>query len=154
MNLRQQQRVVPLERLAGIVTLVGCCCAIAGSFLPWIEATDPASGTTFTKAGIDGHYAMLVDLLALIAAAIGGFVILRRTRGAVLSLTLTLLAMAQLGLVIFVATNLSLGVVQLQAAGATAGLGLGIYLTGLGAVIALAGSFLVWRKAPLQSTIA
>ena len=150
MNLRQRPRDVR-RGWGGIVTLVGCCCAIAGSFLPWIEATDPASGTTFTKAGIDGHYAMLVDLLALIAAVIGGFVILRRTGGAVLSLTLTILAVAQLGLVIFVASNLSLGVVHLQAAGATAGLGLGIYLTGLGAVIALAGGILVWRMLPLRS---
>jgi hypothetical protein len=153
-NLRQQPGDLPINRLAGIVTLVGCSCAIAGSFLPWIEATDPASGTTFTRAGIEGHYAMLVDLLALIAAVIGGFVILRRIGGAGLSLTLTMLAMAQLGLVIFVASNLSLGVVQLQAAGATAGLGLGIYLTGLGAVIALAGGILVWRKLPLRSTSA
>jgi hypothetical protein len=141
-------------RLAGGITVVGAGCAITGSFLPWIEATDPASGTTLTKAGIDGHYAMLVDLLALIAAVIGAFVILRRTAGAAVGLAPTSLAIAQLGLVIFVASNLLRGVVQLEAAGADAGLGTGIYLSGLGAVIAFAGGILMLGNLRFRSTSA
>jgi hypothetical protein len=153
-NLRQRLRDAPVVRVAAAVTLFGSGCAITGSFLPWIEATDPTSGTTLTKAGIEGHYAMLVDLLALIAAAIGGFVILRGTAGTAVGVTLTLLATAQLGLVIFVASNLLRGVVQLQAAGAVAGLGAGIYLTGLGAVITFAGGILAFEKLQLRSTSA
>ena len=138
----------PLQ-LAGIVTLVGSTCAIVGTFLPWIEATDPSSGGTLTKAGIDGHYAMLVDLLAVIVAGIGGFVLLRRTASAAVALTITMLALAQLGLVIFVGSNLARGVVELQAVGAVASLGLGIYLTGLGAVVAMVGGILALKKRPL-----
>jgi hypothetical protein len=147
-------RDVPVGRLAGGVTLVGAGCAITGSFLPWIEATDPASGTTLTRAGIEGHYAMLIDLLALIAGVIGAFVTFRRTAGAVLGITLAILAAVQLGIVIFVGSNLSRGVVQLQEAGAVAGLGSGIYLTGLGAVIALVAGVFAFRKLPLQTPTA
>ncbi len=139
-----------VARLAGIVTVVGSGCAIVGSFLPWIQATDPSSGTTLTKAGIEGHYAMLVDLLAVIAAGIGGFVLVRRLASATVGLTITVLALAQLGLVIFVGSNLSYGVVQLQAAGALAGIGPGLYLTGLGAVVALVGGLLGWKGRPLR----
>lgn len=136
----------PPARLAGIITVVGSGCAIVGSFLPWIEATDPFSGITLTKAGIEGHYAMLVDLLALIAAGIGGFVLFRRPSSAAVALTLTVLALAQLGLVIFVESNLSNGVVQLQAAGALASIGPGLYLTGLGTVVAGLGGVLAWTR--------
>jgi hypothetical protein len=132
----------------GIITVVGSGCAIVGTFLPWIEATDPSSGMTFTKAGIEGHYAMLVDLLAVIAAGIGGFVLFRPPASDAVALTLMALPLAQLGLVIFVASNLSQGVVQLQAAGATASIGPGLYLTGLGTVVAGLGGALAWKKRP------
>ena len=130
------------QQLAGIVAVVGSGCAIVGTFLPWIQATDPSSGDTITKAGIEGHYAMLVDLLAVIAGGIGGLVVFRRRASAAVGLTITVLALAQLGFVIFVGSNLARGVIQLQAAGALAGIGLGLYLTGLGAVVAGAGG--VW----------
>lgn len=136
-------------RLAGIVTVAGSTCAIVGTFLPWIQATDPSSGDTISKAGIEGHYAMLVDLLAVITAGIGGFVVFRRRASAAVGLTITMLALAQLGLVIFVGSNLARGVVQLQAAGALASIGLGLYLTGLGAVGAVVGGILAFtRKLP------
>lgn len=141
------------SRVAGIVTVVGSSCAIVGTFLPWIEATDPSSGITLTKAGIEGHYAMLVDLLAVIAAGFGGFVLFRRPASAAVVLTLTMLALAQLGLVIFVGSNLSRGVVQLQAVGALASIGLGLYLTGLGTVVAVVGAILAWKKGPFRTTI-
>jgi hypothetical protein len=145
----------PLQpaRLAGIVTVVGSGCAIVGSLLPWIEATDPSSGITLTKAGIEGHYAMLVDLLAVCAAGIGGFVLIRRLASATLALTITVLALAQLGLVIFVGSNLSHGVVQLQAVGAIASIGPGLYLTGLGTVVAMLGGILAWKRRPSRTTI-
>jgi hypothetical protein len=136
------------QRLAGIVTVLGCGCAIVGTFLPWIQATDPSSGDTITKAGIEGHYAMLVDLLAVIAGGIGGFVGFRRRASAAVGLTITMLALTQLGLVIFVGSNLARGVVQLQAAGALASIGLGLYLTGLGAVVAAVGGVLALTKRP------
>ena len=135
-------------RLPGIVTVVASGGAILGTFLPWIEATDPSSGVTLTKAGIDGHYAMLVDLLAAIAAGIGGFVLFRRKASAAVALTLIMLALAQLGLVIFVGSNLARGVVQLQAVGAVANLGLGLYLTGLGSEVAVVGGILALTKRP------
>ncbi len=135
-------------RLAGVVTVVGSSCAIVGTFLPWIEATDPSSGITLTKAGIEGHYAILVDLLAVIAAGIGGFVLFRRPASAAVVLTLMMLALAQLSLVIFVWSNLSRGVVQLQAVGALASIGLGLYFTGLGTVVALVGCILAWKQRP------
>jgi hypothetical protein len=128
--------------VAGIVTVVGGACAIIGSFLPWIEATDPSSGITLTKAGIEGHYAMLVDLLALITAGTGAFVLFRRPASTAVGLILTVLALAQLGLVIFVGSNLSHGVAQLQAAGALSSIGPGLYLTGLGTVVATVGGIL------------
>ena len=140
-------------RLAGIVTVVGSSCTIVGTFLPWIEATDPSSGITLTKAGIEGHYAMLVDLLAVIATGIGGFVLFRRPASAAVVLTLTMLALAQLGLVIFVGSNLSRGVVQLQAVGALASIGLGLYLSGLGTVVAVVGGILAWKKRPFRTTM-
>jgi len=132
--------------MAGILTIVGSGCAVAGTFLPWIEATDPASGVTLTKAGIEGHYAMLVDLMAVIAAAIGGFALFRRPVPAsgkvAVVISITVLALAQLGIVIFVGSNLSHGVVQLQAAGAIANVGAGLYLTGVGTVVAALGGIL------------
>jgi hypothetical protein len=140
-------------RLAGIVTVVGGGCAIAGSILPWIEATDPASGIILTKAGIDGHYAMVVDLMALIGAAIGGFVVSRRSASAAVVLAIVVLALAQLGLVIFVGSNLWRGVVQLQEVGAVASLGFGLYLTALGAVIELMGGILAWTKGSLRTSV-
>ena len=133
-------------RLAGIVTVAGSACAIVGTFLPWIQATDPSSGDTITKAGIEGHYAMLVDLLAVIAGGVGGFVALRRRASAAVALTITMLALTQLGLVVFVGSNLARGVVQLQAAGALASIGLGLYLTGFGAVVAVVGGVLALTK--------
>lgn len=139
-------------RLAGIVTLVGSGCAIGGSFLPWIEATDPSTGITLTKAGIDGHYAMVVDLMALIAAAIAGFVLFRRAASTAAAFGIVLLAIAQLGLVVFVGSNLSRGVVQLKEAGAVASLGYGLYLTALGALIALIGGILAWAREPSRIT--
>lgn len=139
-------------RLAGIVTLVGSGCAIGGSFLPWIEATDPSTGITLTKAGIDGHYAMVVDLMALIAAAIAGFVLFRRAASIAAAFGIVLLAIAQLGLVVFVGSNLSRGVVQLKEAGAVASLGYGLYLTALGALIALIGGILAWAREPSRIT--
>jgi hypothetical protein len=147
-----QTRMAP-PRLTGMVTMVGSGCAIVGSFLPWIEATDPSSGITLTKAGIEGHYAMLVDLLALIAGGIGGLVLFRRPVSTAFALTLTFLALAQLGLVVFVGSNLSKGVVQLQAVGAVASLGPGIYLSGLGTVVALVGGILAWRQRPFPTTV-
>lgn len=131
-------------RLAAVIVLLGSVGAIAGSFLPWISATDPSVGITLTKAGIDGHYAMLVDLLAMISAGIAGIVVLRGQAPTLVAVILTALALAELGLAIFVGSNLARGVAQLEAAGATAGLGMGLYLTGLGAVIATAGATLMW----------
>ena len=139
-------------RFAGILTVVGSGCAIAGSFLPWIAATDPATGITLTKAGIDGHYAMAVDLMALITAAIGGFVLSRQQAPAAVALAIIALALAQLGLVIFVGSNLSRGVVQLQAVGAIASLGLGMYLTAMGTVAELVGGTLAWTKGSLRTS--
>jgi hypothetical protein len=136
-------------RLAGIATLAGSGCAILGSFLPWITAADPSTGTTLTKAGVDGHYAMLVDLLAVIGAGIAGLLLLRGQAPTAPAVMLTTLALAQLGLVIFVGTNLSRGVAQLEAAGATAGLGSGLYLTAFGAFLALAGgAYLLSARRP------
>lgn len=140
-------------RLAGIVTVVGSGCAIAGSILPWIEATDPASGITLTRAGIDGHYAMVVDLMAFIVAAIGGFVLPRRPASIAFVVAIVVLALAQLGLVIFVGSNLARGVVQLQAAGAVASLGFGLYLAALGAIIELIGGILAWTKGSLRTSV-
>jgi hypothetical protein len=141
-------------RTGGIVIVIGSCCAIAGSFLPWIEATDPASGTTLSRTGVDGHYAMLVDLLAVIAAALGAMVLVRRRGSIPLALLLTAMALAQLGIVIFVGSNLSRGVVELEAAGAVAGIGLGLYLTGFGAVVTVAGGVLASLKLQLQQSSA
>lgn len=132
---------------------MGSGCAIAGSILPWIEATDPASGITLTKAGIDGHYAMVVDLMAFIVAAIGGFVLPRRPASIAFVVAIVVLALAQLGLVIFVGSNLARGVVQLQAAGAVASLGFGLYLTALGAIIELIGGILAWTKGSLRTSV-
>jgi hypothetical protein len=131
-------------RLAGIVTVVGSGSAIAGSFLPWIEATDPSTGITLTKAGIEGHYAMVVDLMALIAAAITGLVSFRRAPTVAAAVAIVVLAIGQLGLVVFVGSNLSRGVVQLKEAGAVASLGYGFYLTALGALTTLIGGILAW----------
>ena len=133
--------------------MVGSGCAIVGSFLPWIEATDPSSGITLTKVGIDGHYAMVVDLMAFIGAVIGGFVLFRRSASAAVVLVIVVLAVAQLGLVIFVGTNLARGVVQLQAVGAVASLGFGLYLTALGAVIELIGGIVAWTKRSFRTAI-
>jgi hypothetical protein len=133
-------------RLAGIVTVVGSGCAIVGSFLPWIEATDPSTGITLTKAGIEGHYAMVVDLMALIAAAIGGFVLFRRSASAAAAFAIVVLAFAQLGLLVFVGSNLSRGVVQLKEVGAVASLGDGLYVTALGAFISMIGGILTWTR--------
>ena len=76
------------SRLGGVTIVIGSLCAIAGSLLPWIEATDPASGLTLTKAGVDGHYAMLVDLLAVIAAIFAAFVLIRQRGSTTLALLL------------------------------------------------------------------
>jgi hypothetical protein len=133
-------------RLAAVILTVGCAGAIAGSFLPWIQATDPEAGITLSKAGIDGHYALLVDLMAVISGGIAGTVLLRGSGPPPAAIVLTVLAVAELGLVIFVGSNLGRGVAQLEAAGATAGLGIGLYLTGLGAVIATAGGALMWMQ--------
>jgi hypothetical protein len=135
--------------LAGITTMAGSGCAILGSFLPWITAADPSTGITLTKAGVDGHYAMLVDLLAATGAAIAGILVLRRQAPTALAAILTALAVAQLALVIFVGSNLSRGVAQLEAAGATASIGAGLYVTAFGAFIALAGgAFLLRARRP------
>lgn len=131
-------------RLAAVVVASGSVCAIAGSFLPWIQATDPAAGITLSKVGIDGHYAMLVDLLAVISAGIAGIVLLRGQARTVVAVTLSALALAELVIVIFVGSNLARGVAQLEDAGATAGLGVGLYLAGLGALIAGAGGAFMW----------
>jgi hypothetical protein len=140
-------------RFAGIVAVAGSGCAIVGSFLPWIVATDPMSGITLAKAGIDGHYAIVVDLMALISAAIGGFVLYRQHASGAFALAMVVLPLAQLGLVIFVGSNLSRGVVQLQAVGALASLGFGIYLTALGTVTELIGGTLAWTKGSLRTSI-
>ena len=129
-----------------MVVALGSVGAIAGSFLPWIQATDPAAGITLSKAGIDGHYAMLVDLLAVISAGIAGVVLLRGQAPTAVAVTLSALALAELVIVIFVAWNLARGVAQLQEAGATAGLGIGLYLAGLGAVVAVAGGAFMWTQ--------
>jgi len=131
-------------RLAAVVVALGSVCAIAASFLPWIQATDPAAGITLSKVGIDGHYAMLVDLLAVISAGIAGIVLLRGQAPTVVAVTLSALALAELVIVIFVGSNLARGVAQLEDAGATAGLGIGLYLAGLGALIAVAGGAFMW----------
>ena len=133
-------------RLAGAITAAGSACAIAGSFLPWIAATDPSVGVTLTKVGIDGHYAMLVDLLAVISVGIAGIVLLRGQAPTPVAVILTALALAELGIVIFVGSNLSRGVAQLEAAGATAGLGIGLYVAALGAAIAAAGGAFMWIR--------
>lgn len=133
-------------RLAAVIVLLGSVGAIAGSFLPWISATDPSVGITLTKAGIDGHYAMLVDLLAVISAGIAGIVLLRGQAQTPVAVILTVLALAELGIVIFVGSNLSRGVAQLEAAGATAGLGIGLYVAALGAAIAAAGGAFMWIR--------
>ena len=133
-------------RLAALVVALGSVCAIAGSFLPWIQATDPAVGITLSKAGIDGHYAMLVDLLAVISAGVAGVVLLRGQAPTAVAVTLSALALAELVIVIFVGSNLARGVAQLEDAGATAGLGIGLYLAGLGALIAVAGGALMWTQ--------
>ena len=122
-------------RLAAVVLMIGSAGAIAGSFLPWIQATDPEAGITLSKTGIEGHYAMLIDLMAVISAGIAGIILLRGSVPPQAAIALTSLALVELGLVIFVGSNLGRGVAQLEAAGATAGLGMGLYLTGLGAVI-------------------
>jgi hypothetical protein len=121
--------------------------------LPWIVATDPATGITLTKAGIDGHYAMVVDLLALISGAVAGFVLLRQHASAAVALAIVVLALAQLGLVIFVGSNLTRGVVQLQAVGAVASLGFGVYLTALGAVTELIGGTVALTKGLRRTAI-
>jgi hypothetical protein len=131
---------------------MGSGCAIVGSFLPWIEATDPASGITLTRTGVDGHYAMLVDLLALIAAAFGVLVLVRRRGSTALALLLIAIALSQLGIVIFVGSNLSRGVVQLEAAGAVASIGLGLYVTGFGTVVTAAGGVLASMNLQLRQS--
>jgi hypothetical protein len=131
-------------RVAAAIVTLGSVCAIAGSFLPWIQATDPEVGITLSKVGVDGHYAMLADLLALVATGIAGIVLLRGQAPTPVPVALTAFALAQLGLVLFVGSNLSRGVAQLEAAGASAGLGIGLYLAALGAAIAVAGATLMW----------
>src|SRR6266850_7723396 len=89
-------------RLAAVVLMIGSAGAIAGSFLPWIHATDPEAGITLSKAGIEGHYAMLIDLMAVISAGIAGIILLRGSVPPQAAIALTSLALVELGLVIFV----------------------------------------------------
>lgn len=129
-------------RTAVAVALLGGGAAVIGTFLPWIQATDPTEGTTLTKAGIEGHYAMLVVALAVLAA--GACVLLLWRRSAAFAVALIVLGVAQLGLEIFVGTNLERGVAQLEAAGAEASLGAGLYLSGLGSAGVVAAGILAW----------
>jgi hypothetical protein len=134
-------------RIAGLAALAGSCAAVAGTYLPWIQATDPSDGITLTKAGIEGHYGMLVAALAVISACGSAFLLARRSRA--VAIAIVLLGLLQLGIVIFVARNLSAGVVQLEALDANAGLGPGIYIAGLGsigAVIAAAVAYLGLKR--------
>ncbi len=129
-------------RLALAIGLVGSFAAITGTFLPWIEATDPADGVKLSKAGIEGHYAMLVVALAMLTA--GSSVLLIWRRSPAIALTLISLGAAQVALEIFVGTNLARGVLQLEAAGADASLGAGLYLSGLGSAGIVVAGFLAW----------
>jgi len=127
-----------------VVGLVGSLGAMTGTFLPWIQATDPADGVTLTKAGIEGHYAMLVVALAVLTAGASCLALWRRNH--VASLTLLSLGAAQLALEIFVGINLARGVTQLEAAGAAASLGAGLYLSGLGSAAVVVAGILAWRE--------
>jgi hypothetical protein len=130
------------SRTTVAVALLGSFVAIIGTFLPWIQATDPTEGTTLTKAGIEGHYAMLVVALAVVAA--GASVLMFWRRSAAVAIALVVLGGAQVGLEIFVGANLARGVVQLEAAGADASLGVGLYLSGLGSAGIVAAGLLAW----------
>ena len=138
------------SRTTVAVALLGSFVAIIGTFLPWIQATDPTEGTTLTKAGIEGHYAMLVVALALVAA--GASVPLFWRRSSAVAIALAVLGGAQVGLEIFVGANLARGVVQLEAAGADASLGVGLYLSGLGSAGIVAAGFLEWATRSQESS--
>jgi hypothetical protein len=126
-----------------VVGLMGSLGAITGTFLPWIQANDPADGVTLTKAGIEGHYAMLVVALAVLTGATSCLLLRRRTT--VIALTLISLGAAQVALETFVGINLARGVVQLEAAGAAGWLGTGLYVSGLGSAGVVVAGILAWR---------
>jgi hypothetical protein len=129
-------------RTAIAVALLGSFVAIIGTFLPWIQATDPTEGITLTKAGIEGHYAMLVVALAVLAAGVSLLLLWRRSGP--IAVALMLLGGAQVALEVFVGTNLARGVLQLEAAGAEASLGWGLYLSGLGSAGVVGAGILTW----------
>lgn len=119
--------------IPAVITLGGCIGAIIGTFLPWVPASGPfENGVSRSGIEIDGKF---VTLLALICFGIAAFTLLRRPASLGIGILIFLFGFAELGLVIWVGSNIS------HAIGGAA-LGAGVYVSGLGAIAAVAGGII------------
>jgi hypothetical protein len=139
-------------RTAGIITVVGCVCAILGAFLPWGEKA--LFGLSISNAGLQSAGILLAGF-AVISVCIAGPVLLRRPATAAIAIILILLALAQLGLAIWNGVNIVQAIAESDSRMvAIRTIGTGAFLGAAGALITLAGGIMAWTKRALSTVAA
>lgn len=130
-----------VDPLAGWLLTGGSAAVVLGSFLPWATITGPFG--TLSRPGTDGD-----GLLTLIGGAIAGALGIALLRGSnKRSLAIASLVLSGLVLVVaFIDTaSVSSLVADVRSGLAYASVGVGLWITDLGALVAVAGSIL-WLR--------
>jgi hypothetical protein len=129
-------------RVAATLILLGSACQVFRLFMPWVEKA--LFSITLARSGLEVA-ALLLAALAIVAAVIAVFALLRPPPGATTAIVLVLLASAQLGVAVWHSLSILSWLQQSHHVWADA-IGTGMYLGVIGAVISLAGSFLMWTN--------
>lgn len=132
-----------VDSLAGWLLTGGSAAVVLGSFLPWATITGPFG--TLSRPGTDGD-----GLLTLICGAVAGALGIALLRGSDRrSLAIASLVLSGLVLLIgvFDTVNVSSVVADMRSRLAYASVGAGLWLTDLGALVAVAGS-IIWLRRP------
>lgn len=129
-------------RIAAILILLGSACQIFRLFMPWVEK----AVFSISLARVDLEVAaVLLAGLAAVAAGIAVFTILRSPPAAALAVVLVVLASTQLGVAVWQSLTVLSWLQHSPHVWADA-IGTGMYLGVIGAVISLAGAFVMWTN--------
>jgi hypothetical protein len=129
-------------RVAATLIMLGAACQIFRLLMPWVEK----AVFSISLARFDFEVAsVLLAALAVVAAALAGFTLVRPPPTTAIAIVLVVLASAQLGIAVWHSLSILSWLQHSPHVWADA-IGTGMYLCVIGAVTSLAGAFLTWTN--------
>jgi len=129
-------------RVAATLILLGAACQIFRLLMPWVEKA--LFSISVARSDFDVA-SLLIAALAVVAAGIAGFTLVRPPPGAAIAIVLVVLALAQCGVAVWHSLSILTWLQHSPHVWADA-IGTGMYLCVIGALTSVAGAFLTWTN--------